>query len=112
MHKHPSTVYRMRSRPGPIRFVLDGRRIYVELKSLEAFLSLQVPAVAVLETNGDETTPPALLDESSPALDPKNQGNDSSDQNEEQMNMPGRSGQRPLVLPRKQPCFVMLYYAF
>jgi hypothetical protein len=46
---------------------------------------------------------------STPALHQKNQDNDPRDQNEEHVKIPGRSGQRPLILPRRQPCLMILY---
>jgi hypothetical protein len=111
MQKNPSTVYRMRGRPGPLRFVVDGRRIYVELKSVEAFVSHQLPSEAVLDAKDVETAPPERLDECSPALDQQNQGNDSQNRNEEHADMSGRSGQRALILPRKQQRLA-IFYAF
>ena len=37
--KSRSTVYRLRFKPGPIQFVRDGRRVYVDLALLEEFLA-------------------------------------------------------------------------
>ena len=38
IRKSTSTVYRMRNKSGSIRFVVKGRRVYVEIESLEAFV--------------------------------------------------------------------------
>jgi hypothetical protein len=104
MQKNPSTIYRMRRRPGPLRFVLDGRRIYIELESLETFLSCDVSNLATLET-----TPPEGPDKCIPAIDEKNQNDDSRDQREDRVEVAGRSGQRALILPPKKLCLAILY---
>ena len=88
IRKSTSTVYRMRRRSGPLRFITEGRRIHVELSSLEAFQSHQAPNQAARETKAVEANPSDGMGASTPALHQKNHDNDPRDQNEEHVKIP------------------------
>lgn len=113
MHKHPSTIYRMRKRLGPLRFVVEGRRIYIDLQSLESFLSQQSPIESAARTRAAdaEATPPVSVPEFNRGSYEKQQDTKSREQQQKQPDVPGRSGQRELIIHPRPSHMLFCYIA-
>jgi hypothetical protein len=111
LRKSASSVYRMRRRPGPLQFILDGRRIYVEMDSLEAVLSTYSQATNCVGTPlvSDGGGVDAIAAETDP--DPGRAGAGASNQPLANGDAIGRSGQRDLIIPPQQRTLLILYMA-
>lgn len=110
MHKHPSTVYRMRRRPGPLRFVAQGKRIYVDLESLELFLPHQAPSDAPAVAVEEKALPERTVG-GEPDRERASQAPIARESQQEQVKTVGWSGQRELIMPQRQAPLVILYMA-
>jgi hypothetical protein len=113
MGKSSSTVYRMRRRPGPLRFVVDGRRVYVELESLESLLSPPVPidSAVRMKTADAEAAPPAALPACNLDSEGKQPGVNPDSRQEQQPGVCCRSGQRELIIVPRPLCGLFFYLA-
>lgn len=110
IQKSTSTVYRMRSHPGQLRFILDGHRIYVEAESLEALLSTNAPAEDCVETpsaSGGGCVDDVAVGRN-PEVEPGLAGGNPSNESPANPDAIGRSGQRDLIiLPRERPLLIL-----
>jgi len=100
----------MRGKPGPLRFIVEGRRIYVNLESLEAFLSPQAPSDSPKALTAEKALPERIAARNAD-LERENQVPIVRESQQEQVKTVGRSGQRELILPRRQVPLVILYMA-
>jgi hypothetical protein len=111
IERSASTVYRMRRKPGPVRFVVEGRRIYVETHTLDEYLARRGSSVAVRGTQP--------IAQASTQLDPKGptgadtvheDPNAEAEHMQANLSQPGTScGQRELIMPPMRSCFVVFY---
>jgi hypothetical protein len=111
IERSASTVYRLRRKPGPIRFVVEGRRIYVETDSLDQYLARRGSNEAVCNTR-----PTALASTRLKAEIPTGAGNvcegptAQAEHIQAHPSQPETScGQRDLSIAPARSCFVVFY---
>jgi hypothetical protein len=113
IERSASTVYRLRRTPGPIRFVVSGRRIYIETDSLDEYIAGHESTDAVCNTRatGLALTQPVPKDPIGANALQQNSVVESEDHQATPLRSETSCGQRDLLIRPGRSAFIGWYVA-